>query len=320
MEKIKQLMKKIKQFLDKFIHKIFENFKDCRNNPRKMMYNVIRAVLILVILGSGGYLISYYVSDFRSDKQFDELQDIVNDVEDDKDDSPGTSDEDSADGENGTGALDEPTYYSVEVNGEKVYVPKKNIDWDALYEVNEHIYAWICVPGTIIDYPVLQHPTENDYYLHMTLDHQYSLDGNIYTQVQYNSKDFTDSNTVMYGHNRRSNGKMFRTLHNFEDPYFFKAYQYIFIYTEAGVYIYHVFAAYETSSAHQIANYPTDTTESFNAYVDMALRKASEKGHYRDITDDEHLGRILTLSTCIGDEKHLRYLVQGFLVYDPTLE
>ena len=51
--------------------------------------------------------------------------------------------------------------------------------------MNPDVYAWIAVPGTEIEYPILQHPSDNSYYFMQNL----------------NSKDITDNNTVIYGHN-----------------------------------------------------------------------------------------------------------------------
>ena len=48
--------------------------------------------------------------------------------------------------------------------------PGKALDWDALWAENEDIYAWIYIPDTNIDYPVLQHATDNSYYLNYNLD------------------------------------------------------------------------------------------------------------------------------------------------------
>lgn len=42
-------------------------------------------------------------------------------------------------------------------------IPEKEIDWEGLKKKNEDVYAWIYVPGTKIDYPVAQHPTDNEF-------------------------------------------------------------------------------------------------------------------------------------------------------------
>ena len=98
-------------------------------------------------------------------------------------------------------------------------IPDKQIDWEMLKEENADIYAWIYIPNTNIDYPILQHPTDDNYYLQHNLDGSTGYPGCIFTQSM-NALDFTDSNTVIYGHNM-GDGSMFHTLHEFEDNIFF---------------------------------------------------------------------------------------------------
>ena len=74
-------------------------------------------------------------------------------------------------------------------------------------EVNADTIAWIRVPGTGIDYPVLK-SKENDYYLHRNIYGEYDEDGSIYLN---NYSDTNDANLVIYGHNMQ-NGNMFSTL------------------------------------------------------------------------------------------------------------
>ena len=92
------------------------------------------------------------------------------------------------------------------------------VDFAGMWETNEDVYAWITVPGTVIDYPILQHATDNTYYLNYNIDGSYGYPGCIYTE-NMNSKEFTDNNTVIYGHNMK-NGTMFAGLHKFEDAAF----------------------------------------------------------------------------------------------------
>lgn len=39
------------------------------------------------------------------------------------------------------------------------------VDFEELQKVNKDIYAWLEIPGTNVSYPILQHPTEDEYYL-----------------------------------------------------------------------------------------------------------------------------------------------------------
>ena len=100
-----------------------------------------------------------------------------------------------------------------------ITIPEKNIDWAELKSENPDIYAWIYIPGTNVDYPILQHPDEKSYYLDHNIDGSEGYPGCIYTQ-NVNSKDWMDPNTVIYGHNM-NDGSMFHDLHKFEDNAFF---------------------------------------------------------------------------------------------------
>jgi len=107
-------------------------------------------------------------------------------------------------------------------------IQKKSIDFNALWEINKDIYAYIEVPGTDISYPILQSKNDNSYYLNYTIEGIKGLPGSIYTE-NYNSKEFGDRNTVIYGHNMK-NGTMFAQLYNYSDTKFFNENQYIYIY------------------------------------------------------------------------------------------
>lgn len=194
-----------------------------------------------------------------------------------------------------------------------IEVPEKNLDWEALYETNEDIYAWIYIPNTNIDYPILQHPTLNDYYLDYNLDHSKGYPGCIYSQVQYNSKDFTDFNTVLYGHNMR-NGTMFRTLHNFEDETFFEENRYVYIYTPEKVLVYDIFAAYEFDDRHLLIHFDNDNLSDREDYLEEVFSIRDMSAHFRNDVNVTTDSNILTLVTCIGSKPNNRYLVQGVLV------
>lgn len=122
------------------------------------------------------------------------------------------------------------------------------VDFAALQEQNPDVYAWIRIPGTNVDYPILQSADDNGYYLTHTIDHEKKTEGAIYTE-DYNSKDFEDPNTVIYGHNMK-NGSMFRTLHNYEDRSFFDENREVWIYLPDRILEYRIFAAYVYDNRH----------------------------------------------------------------------
>ncbi len=194
-----------------------------------------------------------------------------------------------------------------------IVVPEKNLDFADLQEnTNADIYAWIYIPNTQIDYPVLQHPTDNYYYLNYNLDGSKGYPGCIYTE-DYNAKDFSDPLTVMYGHNMK-NGSMFAGLHKFEDSQFFEENPYVYIYTADNVLVYKVFAAYQHDDAHLL--YEKDYTNEmvFESYLEEVLGQRSMTANIREDVSVKGSDKVLTLSTCIANKPDNRYLVQGVLL------
>ena len=185
------------------------------------------------------------------------------------------------------------------------------VKFEELQAVNPDVYAWITVPGTDIDYPILQHASDNTYYLMHNIDGSYGYPGCIYTE-NMNSKDFTDNNTVIYGHNMK-NGSMFAQLHKFEDPDFFKENREVLIYLPDEVLHYTIFAAHIYDDRHLLYSFDFTDPEVYQKYLDsiFSIRDMSANID-KDITvttDDQ----IITLVTCIGSQPNNRLLVQAVL-------
>ena len=193
-----------------------------------------------------------------------------------------------------------------------ITIPEKNINWEELRNENEHIYAWIYIPGTNVDYPIVQHPDEKSYYLDHNYDHSEGYPGCIYVQ-NVNSKDWSDPNTVIYGHNMRD-GSMFHTLHNFEDGAFFDENQFVFIYTPEGNKVYEIFASYPFSDDDLMVCYDYSTPELIQAYFDEIWTHRDMTAHFRDSVTLNAKNKIITMSTCIGGQPEMRYLVQAVLL------
>lgn len=187
------------------------------------------------------------------------------------------------------------------------------VDFVKLKKQNSDIYAWINIPGTSVDYPVLRREEDNSYYLNHTVDEKKSIYGSIYTE-NYNDTDFADFNTVIYGHNMK-NGTMFGTLKKYRDKAFFEQNQYINVYMPGRIMKYQIFAAYVWDNRHILLSLDFSNEDIREAYIDMILSTRKMNANInRDlpVTKDD---RIITLSTCTGNDEE-RYLVQGVLIYD----
>lgn len=186
-------------------------------------------------------------------------------------------------------------------------------DFDALREENADIYAWITVPGTQVDYPVLQSETDN-YYLEHNLDGSSGYPGCLYTN-ECNLKDFSDYNTVIYGHNMKD-GSMFGCLHSYEDGEFFEENRHIIVYTEEKCLTYEIYAAVKFTDVYIPAYYDSATASGRDAFL-AAVREESAGSEVSHIAEDIEIqpeDKIITLSTCVNGERAKRWLIVGRLV------
>lgn len=185
------------------------------------------------------------------------------------------------------------------------------IDFESLWEINEDVYAWITIPGTIIDYPILQHETDNTYYLNYTIDGIEGYPGCIYTE-NVNAKDFSDNNTVIYGHNMR-NGSMFTDLHKFRDAEFFSENDIVYIYTPQKQFTYKIFAAYLYDDRHLMNSFDFSDQEIYADYLSELQAMDSEDINIRKEIQVTDADKIITLITCIREQTEKRVYVQAML-------
>lgn len=187
------------------------------------------------------------------------------------------------------------------------------IDFADLQERNPDIYAWIMIPGTEIDYPVVQSGTDNGYYLDHSAEKTESISGAIFSE-NYNALGFEDYITVLYGHNMR-NGSMFAGLHQYEDSEYMKAHEDVVIYTPDAILKYKIFAAYLTDDKHVLLYYNQGKEEeNRKAYIDDIMGQRTMKASFNTEVSVDEESKILTLSTCHSAGKNYRYLVQACLV------
>lgn len=183
------------------------------------------------------------------------------------------------------------------------------IDFKALEEASPDIYAWIYIDDTEIDYPIVQSSVSNNYYLNHAVDGSNSSAGAIFTE-DYTKKDFSDFNTVVYGHNMHNN-TAFGSLKGYKNETFFTEHDKITVYTENEVYTYKVFAAYTFDDRHLLLDFDYDSEKSRNEYIDSIFEMRNMSSIIDDSANVDADDKIITLSTCSGSD---RFLVQGVLI------
>ena len=172
-------------------------------------------------------------------------------------------------------------------------------------------YAWIRIPGTNVDYPIVQHESDNEYYLKHTIDGRKRIEGSIFTE-NYNSKDFEDPNTLIYGHNML-NGSMFRTLHKYKDRKFFEENRDVYIYQDGKILKYRIFAAYTYDDRHIMMSFDFEDEKNFEIYLNSILTNHGMSDNIDTGISITTKDKIITLSTCTNNQSQ-RYLVQAVLV------
>ncbi len=176
------------------------------------------------------------------------------------------------------------------------------IDLEALREENEDIIGWIRIPDTKIDYPLLQW-TDNEFYLEHTWKQAKNASGAIFMECQ-NQPDFSEFNTIIYGHNM-NNGSMFGSLHHYRRPHYWESHPYVYIVNDAGVLRFDVFAAQSASTKSIIYGLGIETDQRKTEFLRFAQDYSFFEADLTPTVED----RILTLSTCTGAGHTNRWVV-----------
>ena len=277
-----------------------------RRKRTKTLGDVIRLIVMLaalaVFLYSGYTLYGFYKEYKKSSDEYDTLENsYAVDQEQESENIDNLEDDDALQSISGQEVR------TVFEDGEEKTLPvlKNPIDFTQLLSVNSDIVGWLRIRALDISYPVVQ-GKDNDYYLHRTFEKTDNFAGCLFVN-SYNMGDFTDQNTIIYGHNMK-NGSMFGKLKNFNDPEVFKKSRYFWIFTPDFIYQYRIFSASvvdKTGLTYQISF----TDDEFDQFISRAYSNSVVDNQDVTVTKED---RIVTLSTCTGDDS-TRFVVMGKL-------
>ena len=189
------------------------------------------------------------------------------------------------------------------------------IDFPALKEQNPDIAGWIRIPDSVVDYPVMRssNGVPEDFYLNHDFQKNYLFAGCIYMQG-YNSADFSDPNTILYGHNM-ANGSMFNSIRKFSKKDHFDKNRVIYIYTPGHIYTYQIYSAFTYDDRHLLFAFDFKTEEGYRNFLNLTLNPPSMTRQVLEGAEVTTADRILTLSTCTS-VKNQRFLLVGVLIHD----
>ena len=184
------------------------------------------------------------------------------------------------------------------------------VDFEALRETGPDIIGWLNLPDTAINYPVTQ-ADDNEYYLRHLYDGTYNKTGCLFADYE-NQEDFSDRNTIIYGHNMRD-GSMFAALNEYDGQSYFDGHPQMYLVTPGGGYVVEIFTAFVAKPSESgIDTSPWRLSfKDDGAYTTWLSEMAGRSVIETDVTVTSS-DKVLTLSTCTPGGAS-RFIVMGKL-------
>lgn len=250
---------------------------------KKILYWLV-TVLCLAATGISAWtLMDYWKASQETQTQYEELAQIVTTA--------------------ATEASTVPPTAETSVPTEPVILP----EYRELCDRNPHLVGWIEIPGTVINYPVVQTRWEPEHYLYRDFNGQDSEWGCIFADGSCDVS--TSDNVTIYGHNMKD-GTMFASLLKYDSEVYWQEHPTLRFDTLTQRQTYEIFAVFRTNSTagegfayHEFAD--AASQREFDAFV--ARCKALSR--YDTGITPEYGDRVLCLSTCEYSRINGRFVV-----------
>lgn len=180
-----------------------------------------------------------------------------------------------------------------------------SVDFGILTETNPDAVAWLYCPDGI-SYPVVR-GDDNSYYLDHLFDGSQGSAGCLFLDSR-SSADFSDRNSVIYGHHMKD-GSMFGTLEKYREQSYYDEHPVMYLITPETTYRVALFAAYTADTRDDAWKLEFSDDSRFSLWLESAVSRSAVESGITPGTDD----RILTLSTCSYDFDDARFVVLGTL-------
>lgn len=200
-------------------------------------------------------------------------------------------------------------YHAAEATVYEAYIPSQEDtrSFEELRAINPEVIGWLRVNETFINYPLVQ-AQDNSKYVNTDVEGKYSLSGAIFLDCT-NTLDFTDFNSIIYGHHMEKN-RMFGDIGLFAQKDYFDAHPYgnlFFNGRDHGL----EFFAFMTVDAYDpiFLVCPKENMQSWQDYLDRIYESATWTREM-DVTLQDHL---VLLSTCTSSITNGRNILVGRL-------
>ena len=181
-----------------------------------------------------------------------------------------------------------------------------SVDFNELWLYYPDLVAWLYCPTNSLNYPVVQ-TDNNQFYMTHLPNGKESAGGSLFVDCT-NAWDFSDTNTVIYGHDMKD-GTMFGYLHNYDNREYYEQHGDIYLLTPGRNYRLEILST---------AVVPDDSWL-YAKRMDDQWRKNWAREVYRlsligtQNTADLEAEHYVTLSTCSYEYENARFVVVASL-------
>ena len=270
-----------------------------RGNAPVDRWKVIAGICIAVAVAAGVALVcllrDFYGEEMESETKMEELRGVSLEAEGAEE----TGEEGGEDTEAQPAEAPAATQKPLEKN-----------PYGDLFVQNGDMALWLTVDGTAIDYPAMQTPEDENYYLERDFDGNEDKAGCLILDTD-SCVDPITTNLIIHGHNMKS-GAMFGELDKYQEESYFQEHREMMLHTEDGLHTYEVIAVFPSQvykKTDQVFKFyqffQADTQEEFDYFYD----NIKELSLYDTGVTAEFGDRFLTLSTCSYHVDRGRFVV-----------
>lgn len=175
---------------------------------------------------------------------------------------------------------------------------RRKVDFSELKSINSEVDCWIYVPGTHIDYYVMQETEPEIYYYLWRNIYQYQSEwGSIFKPAYDNMDTIKDAHQLIFGHHMAYGEVAFSDLMKYHDKAFAEAHPYVYLYYPDRVERWRIWTGGTIMPDHDVYTVPYELG---SVEYDNLLSQLESDGEWALRTKPRRTDKTTILSTCDG--------------------
>lgn len=243
---------------------------------------VLLVLCTAVISISGTYLMNYFMKSEENKQKYEDISEI--------------------------GFPETEADHEEENDQQDVKQSEDDFDYQSLIAMNSDCVGWIQIPGTDINYPVVQ-AADNEFYLTHNFNRETAACGAIFMDYR-NDVDAKVEHLILYGHQMKDNS-MFKQLNGYKEEIFYKEHPNIKLYLHEQKYEYEITAVYVTDVANGGGYYNYLHWNTRKEQLNYLQQKMAGYQIYDTGKKVMETDELLSLSTCEYSSDNGRLIVQA---------